>query len=87
MQGHLQSLTNQGFMTAMELATYRVPEDLMFPVTMEGYVVTFVAFYERGFGVPSHWFLHLLLRHYGLELYNLPPRGKGPAYHGLRDFV
>jgi hypothetical protein len=41
-------------MTAMELATYRVPEDLMFPVTMEGYVVTFVAFYERGFGVPSH---------------------------------
>jgi hypothetical protein len=33
---HLQSLTNQGFMTVAEL-----------PTLTEGYVVTFVAFYER----------------------------------------
>jgi hypothetical protein len=45
-QGHLQSLTNQGFMMAMKLAACRVPEDPAFPVLAEGYVVTFVAFYD-----------------------------------------
>jgi hypothetical protein len=29
------------------------------------------AFYERGFGVPSHRFLHSLLQFYDLELYHL----------------
>jgi hypothetical protein len=42
----LQNLVNQGFMTAMELAAWRVPKDPVFPVHTEGYVVTFVAFYE-----------------------------------------
>jgi hypothetical protein len=41
-------------MTAAELATCRVPEDLTSPAPAEGYVVTFVAFYERGFEVPSY---------------------------------
>jgi hypothetical protein len=50
-------------------------EDPAFPVPAEGYMVTFVAFYERGFGVPSHQFLHSLLWQYGLELHNLPPLG------------
>jgi hypothetical protein len=36
-------------------------------------MVTFVAFYERGFNAPSHQFLCLLLRHYSLELHNLTP--------------
>jgi hypothetical protein len=38
-------------MTAMELATHRVPEDPVSPTPAEGYMVTFVAFYEQGFGV------------------------------------
>jgi hypothetical protein len=33
------------------------------------------AFYERGFGVPSHRFLHSLLEFYGLELHHLTPLG------------
>jgi hypothetical protein len=75
MQGHLQTLVNQGFMMVMDLAACRVPEDHVFPVPVEGYVVTFTTFYEQGFGVPLHQFLHSLLRQYGLELHNLTPSG------------
>jgi hypothetical protein len=50
-----------------------VPEDPAFPVPTEGYVVSFVAFYKRGFGTPSHRFLHSLLRYYSLELHHLTP--------------
>jgi hypothetical protein len=50
-QSHLQSLMNQGYMTAMELTAYHVHEDPAFPIPAEGCVVAFVAFYERGFSV------------------------------------
>jgi hypothetical protein len=39
-------------MTAVELTACRVPEDPAFPTPTEGYVVSFVAFYERRFGMP-----------------------------------
>jgi hypothetical protein len=52
-----------------------VPEDPTFPTPADRYVVAFVEFYERGFGVSSHWFLHSLLWYYGLELHNLTPSG------------
>jgi hypothetical protein len=32
-----------------------------------------VAFYERGFSVPSHQFLYSLRQFYGLELHHLTP--------------
>jgi hypothetical protein len=64
-----------GFMTMTELAAYHVSEDPMFHAPEEGYIVSFVAFHERGFVTPSHRFLHLLLRHYGLELHHLTPSG------------
>jgi hypothetical protein len=32
-----------------------------------------MTFYERGFDIPSHQFLHLLLQFYGLELHHLIP--------------
>jgi hypothetical protein len=72
---HLQKLVKQGFMAAAELAAYHVPEDPTFPTPMKGNMVSFVAFYERGFSTPSHRFLHLLLCHYGLELHHLTPLG------------
>jgi hypothetical protein len=34
-----------------------------------------MAFYERGFGVPSHRFICSLLQFYGLELHRLAPSG------------
>jgi hypothetical protein len=58
-------------MTTMELATYCMPEDHASLALSLGYVVVRAAFYERGFGVPSHWFLHSLLQFYGLELHHL----------------
>jgi hypothetical protein len=73
MPGHLQKLLKQGFMLAAELVACRVPEDPMFPAPVEGYVVSFMAFYERGFSTPSHQFLHSLLWYYGLELHHLTP--------------
>jgi hypothetical protein len=45
------------------------------PTPIEGYVVALVAFYKWGLGVPSHRFLHSLLRQYDLELHNLTPWG------------
>jgi hypothetical protein len=62
-------------MTVVELAACRVPEDPVCPTPAHGYVVTFVAFYEWGFGALSYWFLCSLLQYYGLELHNLTPRG------------
>jgi hypothetical protein len=72
-QEHLQNLVRQGYLTAVELATYRVPADSASPAPMGGYIVTCSAFYERGFGVPSHQFLHFLMQFYGLELHHLTP--------------
>jgi hypothetical protein len=75
MQEHLQNLMSQRFMTAAELATYRVSEDPTSPASVGGYVVACTTFYEWRFGVPSHRFLCSLLRSYDLELHHLTPSG------------
>jgi hypothetical protein len=75
MLGRLQKLTKQGFMTAVELATYRVLENPVFPAPMDGYVLSFGAFYERGFSMPLPRFVRSLLQYYGLELHSLTPSG------------
>jgi hypothetical protein len=62
-------------MAVVELATCRVLEDPTSPALMGGYVMVCAAFYERGFGVPSHQFFCLLLQFYGLELHHLTPTG------------
>jgi hypothetical protein len=62
-------------MTAVELATCRVPEDPASPAPTGGYVMACVAFYERGFGAPLHRVLCLLLQFYGVELQQLTPLG------------
>lgn len=73
----LEGLVRQGFMTPAEFAKCGVPKDLSSPNPsgVGGYVVVFKAFYERGFGVPSHRFLRSLLEYYGLELNHLTPAG------------
>jgi hypothetical protein len=55
--------------------TCRVPEDPVFSAPAQGYMVTFLAFYERGFSAPSHRFLCSLLQHNSLELHHLTPSG------------
>jgi hypothetical protein len=73
--GHLQTLVKHGFMATAKLEACHVLEDPVFPTPTEGYVVSFMAFYERGFGTPLHRFLCSLLRYYGLELHHLTPSG------------
>jgi hypothetical protein len=73
MQGHLHSIVSQGYMTAVDLATCRVHKDHASPILAGGYTVLYIVFYERGFSVPSHWFLSSLLLFYGLKLHHLTP--------------
>jgi hypothetical protein len=75
MQEHLQNLIIQGYMTVVDLAIYRMPEDPTSPTSVGGYIGACTAFYERGFGVPSHQFLCSLLLFDGLGLHQLTPSG------------
>jgi hypothetical protein len=74
-QEHLQNFVSQGYMKTTELTTCHVPKDPVSPTLAWGYVVACAAFYERGFGVPSHRFLYSLLQFYGLKLHHLTPLG------------
>jgi hypothetical protein len=42
-------------------------------VPLEGYVVSFMAFHERGFSVPTSPFMWALLHYYKVELHHLAP--------------
>jgi hypothetical protein len=75
MPGHLQKLTKHGFVVAAKLEPCRVSEDPTFTTPAKGYVVSFVTFYERGFSMPLHRFLHSLLWYYGIKLHHLTPSG------------
>jgi hypothetical protein len=79
-------------MTAGELATCRVPEDLASLAPVGRYVVACTAFYEQGFSASSHRFLCSLPQFYGLELHHLSPSvilhmmtfmALGKAYMGI----
>jgi hypothetical protein len=72
---HLQKLVKHGFLLAAVLEACWVPENPAFPTHAEGYMVSFMTIYERGFGVPPHQFLRSLLRYYGLEIHHLTPLG------------
>jgi hypothetical protein len=49
------------------------------PSPPAGYVVSFVSFHERGFGVPAGRFMRAILFHYGVELHNLTPNSISQA--------
>jgi hypothetical protein len=49
------------------------PSDHREPVPPEGYVVSFMAFHERGFGMPTSPFMRVLLHYYKVELHHLTP--------------
>jgi hypothetical protein len=70
-----ENLVGQWYMTMVEIAACRVPEDLASPIQAGGYVMACMTFYEWGFGVPSHRLLRSLLQFYSLELHHLTPSG------------
>jgi hypothetical protein len=49
------------------------------PSPPPGYVVSFVSFHERGFGVPTGGFMRAILFHYEVELHNLSPNSISQA--------
>jgi hypothetical protein len=46
---------------------------------LEGYVVSFIAFHERGLGMPPSQFMRALLHYYRLELHHLAPNSVSQA--------
>jgi hypothetical protein len=49
------------------------------PTLPPGYVVSFIPFHERGFGVPASHFMRALLHYYGVELHNFNPNSIAQA--------
>jgi hypothetical protein len=49
------------------------------PSPPPGYVVSFVSFHERGFGVAASRFMRVILHNYGVELHNLSPNSISQA--------
>jgi hypothetical protein len=43
------------------------------PAPSEGYMVSFVAFHERRFGVPPSRFMQAIPHYYGVELHHFTP--------------
>jgi hypothetical protein len=49
------------------------------PTSPPGYVVSFIPFHERGFGVPASRFMRALLHYYRVELHNFNPNSIAQA--------
>jgi hypothetical protein len=49
------------------------------PTSPSGYVVSFIPFHERGFGVPASRFMRAFLHYYGVELHNFNPNSIAQA--------
>jgi hypothetical protein len=49
------------------------------PSPPPGYVVSFISFHERGFGVSARHFMRAILHVYGVELHNLSPNSISQA--------
>jgi hypothetical protein len=56
--------------TAVE---WKVPDDASVPPPPKGFVVSFMAFHERGFFVPAGRFIRGVLFEYGLQLQHFNP--------------
>jgi hypothetical protein len=49
------------------------------PSLPPGYVLSFVSFHERGFGVPATRFMRAILHFYGVQMHNLSPNSIAQA--------
>jgi hypothetical protein len=79
----LEELVRDGLLRPRASRTqpeWRVPpSDHRDPAPPEGYVVSFVAFHERGFGVSASHFMQALLHYYNVELHHLAPNSISQA--------
>jgi hypothetical protein len=58
---------------------WMVPPSRAAPSPPSGYVLSFVSFHERGFGVPASRFMRAIMHFYGVELHNLNPNSIAQA--------
>jgi hypothetical protein len=58
---------------------WMVPPSGAAPSSPSGYVLSFVSFHERGFGVPASRFMRAILHFSGVELHNLNPNSIAQA--------
>jgi hypothetical protein len=56
------------------------PSDHREPAPPEGYVVSFIAFHERGLGMPPSQFMRALLHYYKVKLHHLAPNSISQAF-------
>jgi hypothetical protein len=80
--GDLEDLVAEGLLRP--LSDERRPEWIppaseAAPSPLPGYIVSFVSFHERGFGVPASRFMRAILHNYGVELHNLSPNSISQA--------
>jgi hypothetical protein len=77
MEKKLLELVRDGLLrsrTSRDLPEWRVPPDNHWePAPPEGYVVSFVAFHERGFGMSPSRFMRAILHYYRVELHHFAP--------------
>ena len=72
----LQSLIDDGLLrpvTDPNRPEWIAPGGEPEPRPRDGYIVSFVAFHERGLGLPADRFMQALPHYYGVELHNFNP--------------
>ena len=80
--GVLQSLVDDGLLrliTDPSRPEWMAPGGEPEPRPRDGYVVSFVSFHERGFGLPADRFMRALPHYYGVELHNFNPNSIAQA--------
>jgi hypothetical protein len=79
--GDLEALVADGLLCPLSggpQPEWMVPSEAD-PTPLPGYVVSFIPFHERGFGVPASRFIRALLHYYGVELHNFNPKSIAQA--------
>ena len=71
---HMKGLVCRGLLGVRTTAEeWLQPDEEDIPSPLDGYVVSFTHFHERGFATPAHRFLWGLLHYYKIELQHLNP--------------
>jgi hypothetical protein len=80
--GDLEALVADGLLRPLfgePQPEWMAPGSGVGPTPLPGYVVSFIPFHERGFGVPASRFMRALLHYYGVELLNFNPNSIAQA--------
>ena len=72
----MEGLIHRGLLRVRTLAEeWLLPGEEDVPSLLDGYVVSFTHFHERGFATPTHRFLWGLLHFYKIDVQHLNPNG------------